>query len=105
MSGTLQIERLAPDRVRLSGTVGFTGVKAALARSEELLDRGGELKLDAAGLEGIDSATLALLLAWAARAAARGMRLEVERAPPALHALAQLCQVEGLLGISAGAAS
>lgn len=105
MTPAFAIERIDPARARLRGRLGFAEAATALARSGELLDGSGSaLELDLAALEGIDSATLAVLLAWSARAARAGGSLRLTRTPADLRALASLCEVEPLLGIAAHAA-
>jgi phospholipid transport system transporter-binding protein len=105
-SAPLRIERGDAASMRVAGRLGFSEAAAALARSGELLDAGTAgapgraIKVDIAGLEGVDSATLAVLLAWAARASARGMSLSFTGVPPGLLALAHLCDAERLLGIA-----
>ncbi len=100
MSGTLRIECIDAQRARVSGPLGFHEAAAAAPRWCEL--RGsGDLALDAAGLERVDSATLAVLLEWAARMQAGGRRLRVVAAPAGLVALARLCDADALLGLSA----
>ncbi|MCK9538116.1 STAS domain-containing protein [Dokdonella sp.] len=102
MTAALAIERLADGRARLRGRLGFGEVAAVLPRGAELIaGRGTDgLELDVAGLQGIDSATLALLLAWAAEAAQAGTRLRLAQAPDGLRALAQLCDAGPLLGLA-----
>jgi phospholipid transport system transporter-binding protein len=63
-------------------------------------DRLAEVVADVGALEGVDSATLAVLLAWAARMQATGRGLRVVAAPAGLAALARLCGAEALLGLS-----
>ena len=101
MSEVVRIERVDAAHARVAGTLGFADAPAALQRGEALFGGGErELKLDVSGLTGVDSATLAILLAWAARAAERGTRLVVAGAPESLKALAHLCDAEPLLGIA-----
>lgn len=97
----MRIERVGATRVRVSGALGFAEAGAAYARYSELLGKGGDgsIELDIAGLQRVDSATLAVLLAWAAHAAERGRTLRLEGTPSGLRALAHLCQAEPLLGI------
>jgi phospholipid transport system transporter-binding protein len=102
----LRIERGEDASMRVAGRRGFSEATAALARSGELLEANGaaagrqDLKVDIAGLEGVDSATLAVLLAWSARARARGITLGFTGVPAGLRALARLCDAERLLGIA-----
>ncbi len=103
MSDALRIERVDATRVRVEGPLGFTEAGAALERDAAWLGAAAPqapLELDVGGVRRVDSATLALLLAWAARAARRGVRLRVTGAPPDLRALAHLCGAEPLLGIA-----
>lgn len=100
MTPAFAIERVDAAHARLRGRLGFAEAAAALPRSGELLEGGQRaIDVDVAALEAIDSATLAVLLAWAARAARAGIALRLSHAPPDLKALAQLCDVEPLLGI------
>lgn len=101
MTPAFTIERVDAARARVRGRLGFAEAAAALARSGELLDGSRHaLELDVAALDGIDSATLAVLLAWSARAARAGVTLRLSHTPPDLAALAHLCEVEPLLGIA-----
>jgi len=100
MSTGFTLERSGEGRVRLAGRLGFDEAPAAFRRTGELLDgSAAELEVDAGALREVDSATLAVLLSWAADAARRGIRLRVSSAPGGLRALAQLCGAEALLGI------
>lgn len=101
VSEPLRIERGDAARVRVSGALGFAEAGVAYGRYGELFGNGakGTVELDIAGLQRVDSATLAVLLAWAARAAHSGCALRLEGTPAGLRALARLCQAEPLLGI------
>lgn len=100
MTPAFAIDRVDSARARLRGRVGFAEAAAALARGDEVLGGGhGAIEVDVAALQEIDSATLAVLLAWAARAARAGGELRLVNPPPGLKALAQLCDAEPLLGI------
>lgn len=97
----LRIERVDATRVRVSGALGFVQAAAAYGRYGEVSGTaGGPIELDVGGLRGVDSATLAVLLAWAARAARGGRTLHLSGVPADLRALARLCDVEPLLGIA-----
>lgn len=98
---TLRIERVDASRARVSGRLGFHEAAAAADRWHELaMDDPAEVIADVGALEGVDSATLAVLLEWAACMQATGRRLRVVAAPAGLAALAHLCGAEGLLGLS-----
>lgn len=101
MSEGLRIERVGAGQVRLAGAIGFEQAAAAFGRGAELLDGSApDLTVDVSGLRDIDSATLALLLAWAAEAARRQVRLRLIAVPADLKALAHMCDAEPLLGIA-----
>ena len=99
MSGVLRIETLDARRARVSGALGFREAALAAPRWRELAGD-GDLALDAGGLECVDSATLAVLLEWAARLRAGGRRLRIVAAPAGLAALARLCDADALLGLA-----
>lgn len=97
----LRIERIDATHVRVSGALGFAEAAAASGRAGELIGNGDRVvELDVAGLLRTDSATLAVLLAWAARAAKNGCTLRLDGASADLRALAHLCEVEPLLGLA-----
>lgn len=101
MTQALHIERVDAGHVRVAGRLGFAEAAAALARGDELSAGGSrEVAIDASGLQQADSATLALLLAWAAHARARGVALRFTHASDGLRALARLCDAEPLLGLA-----
>ncbi|MEO6688766.1 MAG: STAS domain-containing protein [Dokdonella sp.] len=100
-AGALRIERGEGGQFRVAGRLGFSEAATALARSSELLvANGGEVSIDVSGLEAVDSATLAVLLAWGARAQTTGIVLRFIGVPAGLRALAHLCDAEPLLGIA-----
>ena len=97
---TFRIERADAARVRVAGEIGFANAADAVARTGELFTGNADVTVDLAGLARSDSATLGVLLIWAATAAVRGVRLRFANAPPGLMALAHLCDAEPLLGIA-----
>jgi len=100
VSEALRIEHVGAGQVRLAGAVGFEQAAAAFGRGAELVDGSTQdVTVDVSGLRAVDSATLALLLAWAAEAARRNVRLHLAAVPADLTALAHLCDAEPLLGI------
>lgn len=97
MDAAFAIER-GSDGLRLRGRLGFDNAAAATPRWRELVAGAvATADVDAAGLQRCDSATLAVLLAWAAHASAAGARLRFRNLPPELLALARLCGTEDLL--------
>lgn len=89
----------APDTLAVSGSFTFATAAAALAACRKHLQR-GDATLDLAGIAEADSAGLAVLLALAGDARRRGGALRIVRAPESLRALAQLAEVDGLLGFA-----
>ena len=73
--------------------ISFDNAGAALANPP------AQNPVDLSDLADADSATLAVLIAWAARARERGAPLRYLNAPPALRNLARLSDVDGLLGL------
>jgi phospholipid transport system transporter-binding protein len=86
--------------VRVAGEIGFANAGDAVARTGELFAGGSDVTADLAGLVHADSATLGVLLIWAAAAAVRGVKLRFANAPDGLEALAHLCDAEPLLGLA-----
>jgi len=96
VSDALRIERVDAGHVRVAGELGFANAGEGVARAQELP---AGATVDLAGLSRSDSATLGVLLIWAARAAKRGTRITFTNVPAGLRALAHLCDAEPLLGI------
>jgi ABC-type transporter Mla MlaB component len=99
-SGTLRIERADVAHVRVAGEIGFANAGEAVARTGELFAGPADVTVDLSGLTREDSATLGVLLIWAAAAAVRGVRLRFANVPQGLLALAHLCDAEPLLGLA-----
>jgi len=97
---TLRIERVDAANVRVGGEIGFADARDAVARTDELFGGGSNVTIDLGGLTRADSATLGVLLIWAAAAAVRGVRIRFARAPAGVQALARLCDAEALLGLA-----
>ena len=84
----------------LSGTVTFETVEGLWKQSARLLASaaaGGEVTLDLAGVQRVDSAGLALLVDWKGQLLARGSRLRFAAVPPRLLAIARISDAEFLL--------
>ena len=97
----LRIERVDEGHARISGRLGFHEAASAADRWRELATAGSEeIVADVRALENVDSATLAVLLEWAARVQAGSRRLRLVAAPAGLVALARLCDAESLLGLA-----
>jgi len=90
-----------PGHWALAGELTHTTVPDLHARAGELA-LAGDLLLDLAEVERIDSAALALLLHLARRCHRTGGRLTIRNAPPGLVSLADLCGVRALLVLAPG---
>jgi ABC-type transporter Mla MlaB component len=100
VSSRFSIERIDAGHARVSGRIGFDEAAAAPARGGELYAGGGSaVAVDVGALQDVDSATLAVLLDWAAQARRAGTVLSYTGASAGLRALAQLCDSGPLLGI------
>jgi phospholipid transport system transporter-binding protein len=88
--------KLDADRLVVSGPVTMDSVPALLAAGAALLDRVRAVDLGAAAP--LDSASVALVLAWQRAAASSGRTLVVENAPAAFENLARLYGVSRFVG-------
>jgi len=99
-------------RLALSGPVTLANVAAVLAEGRRHLDEGrrrqdeGVRVIDLAGVTEMDSALLALLLAWLRDARRRERSLEIANPPESLRTIARLYGVDSLLtGVGGPAAA
>ena len=97
---SLKLETLAPDRIALSGALSFGDAAQALKQLRAALSGRASVSVDLSGVQRADSAGLAVLLAVAGDARRDKQALRLEAAPEGLRALAQLCEVEHLLGFA-----
>lgn len=100
-AGGLRIEA-GSGKAALSGKVDFSTVPA-LSRQPLAADGDRPLTVDLVGVEHIDSAGLALLVHWAARAQARGGSVRFVNLPAQLEAMARLCDLEEMFGLQEAA--
>jgi phospholipid transport system transporter-binding protein len=84
------------ERLVLSGAVTLGNVAALLDEGRRHVDEGVRT-VDLGEVSEMDSALLALLLAWLREARARGRTLELVRPPEALRTIAKLYGVDSLL--------
>lgn len=96
MAAALQITAAGTGTAQVAGRIHVANAAAALQRFAELPNT-AQVSVDVSRLTDADSITLAVLLAWAARAARQGRRLHYVALPEKLRALAHLCDVEVLL--------
>ena len=86
--------------MKLPGTLTLPSARQtteALAQALAALPAGGTFSIDASGLADLDTSALAVLLQARRAAQARGLRWQLEGAPPKLRQLAGLYGVEALL--------
>jgi phospholipid transport system transporter-binding protein len=95
----LQVSTPAPGILAMSGELVFGTAARALAEAREALQRSGADTLDLSAVTASDSAGLAVLLALRRAARQRGAELRIRALPATLRALAQLGEVESLLGL------
>jgi phospholipid transport system transporter-binding protein len=86
--------------LRVSGAISYANAARALAQAPQPTQSGAPVTIDLAALENADSATLAVLIAWCARAREHGSVLRFARVPQGLQNLARLCEVDALLGMT-----
>ncbi|MBL8298045.1 MAG: STAS domain-containing protein [Rhodanobacteraceae bacterium] len=84
----------------MSGALVFGTAAKALADARPAVARGEVTQLDLAGVAASDSAGLAVLLALRRAAGLHGTELTITSLPATLRALAQLGEVEDLLGMA-----
>lgn len=96
-----RIDFTGDGRASLTGLMTFESVPALFRDLERQEASGAAVEsFDLAGLTAADSAGLALMLEWQARARAAGRGLAVRNAPSGLLRLARLCEAVDLLNLS-----
>jgi ABC-type transporter Mla MlaB component len=96
-----RLETTVDGVLAVSGAISYENA-AQVYRAVPMPTRtGGSIDIDLSGLRDADSATLAVLIGWSARARENGTILRYLHAPQALGNLARLSNVEGLLGLEA----
>jgi phospholipid transport system transporter-binding protein len=86
--------------MKLDGTPMTNENAAALLRQGLDAIRAGDAVFDLSGVTAVDSAAVALLLAWSREAQVRDTRLAFSGVPVDIESLARLYGVDGLLGIA-----
>jgi ABC-type transporter Mla MlaB component len=99
---SLTVEMASSSAGRVAGRIDVDNAATALARGADLFAVGKSLSVDLSALESADSVTLAVLLAWAARARRAGGMLSFEAASSHLRSIAHLSDADGLLGFDGG---
>ena len=95
--------RLEPNvqgTLSLRGAISYENAAEVLrATPQPIIDKGGSADIDLSALQAADSATLAVLIAWAARSRTHGTQVHYRHAPQSLLNLARLSDVATLLGL------
>jgi phospholipid transport system transporter-binding protein len=97
-AAAFQLHRQVPGTLGVSGVLSFATAAAALAAISSALAAEAIVRLDLAGVSHSDSAGLACVLAAQAEALRCGRALTVEHVPAGMRALAQVCEVDAMVG-------
>jgi phospholipid transport system transporter-binding protein len=92
-----RIERTGAFHFQVHGPMTFEWVSNLLQQSEPLFADLPEVEINLERVEKADSAGLALMFEWMARATERDAKVLFTQVPESIHAVADLCQVESLL--------
>lgn len=102
----MQVREASPGRIAVRGRLGFDTARYAHEQGLALIDACNEprIELDCSRITKADSAGLAVLIDWMARARSQGHRLCVVKVPAELTAIARISEVDELLerGIDCG---
>ena len=97
-TAAFRLDRATPGTLGISGVLSFDTAAAALAAIVTALAAEPVTRLDLAGVERSDSAGLACVLAVQAEARRLARPLSVGNMPAGMRALAQVCEVDALVG-------
>jgi len=86
------------EHCRLEGSIDFGNAREVLEAVSPLVERGVARRIDLGGITRSNSVGLALMIEWLAVARRAGRPLEFVAVPEGLRQLADVCQVEGLIG-------
>lgn len=93
-----QLDTGTPGTLGVRGELSFDTAAAAWQAIRVALTGSPLSRLDLSGVSHSDSAGLACVLAVAADATRRGQALQVVHVPAGMQSLAQVCEVDRLLG-------
>jgi len=99
-----EIVLAAPGRIRVSGDLHFADAVAACAAGNALIAgmaAGATVEVSLAGLARINSASVAVLLAWQRTAAAAGRPLLIRDVPQQLAGILRLSGLDEVLPVAA----
>ena len=95
---TVQLSANTPGTLDVSGVLSFDTAASALRAIQAKLAESTVTTLDLAGVRHSDSAGLSCVLAVVAEADRSGRALQVIHMPAGMRVLAQVCEVDRLLG-------
>jgi phospholipid transport system transporter-binding protein len=105
-AGAVEVREAGPGRIEVRGALEYETARHAHQQGVELIasTEAGRLEVNCAHVSRCDSAALAVLIDWMARARARRLRLCVVNLPENLRAIARISEVDALLdqGIDCG---
>jgi len=95
----VRVQSVAPGVCALAGALTFDTVSSLYSQAAVWLAaaQSEQVQLDLSAVQAIDSAGLALLVAWQGRAAAAGVTLQYRHIPQRALALAQISEAVELL--------
>ena len=93
-----QLDVGVPSVLGVDGELSFDTAAAAMQAMQSALDDGRINQLDLARVTRSDSAGLACVLAVVAEVGRRGRSLAVVNMPAGMQALAQVCEVDHMIG-------
>lgn len=97
MVAQAQIVRDGAFRFHVEGEMTFATANELLRQSVSYFQKPQDLEIDLSQVTAADSAGLALLLEWKARAVEDGVQVSVVGLPEAMQSIAHLCRIEELL--------
>lgn len=97
-AAAFQLDRSVPGTLGVRGVLSFETAAAAFEAIAAALAGESPSRLDLSGVGHSDSAGLACVLAVQAHARRLGLALAVEHMPDGMRTLAQVCEVDTLVG-------
>lgn len=94
----VQLTTSTPGTLGVNGVLSFDTAALALRAIQAALAENKVAQLDLAGVRYSDSAGLSCVLAVVAEAARRGHTVQVIHMPAGMQVLAQVCEVDRLIG-------
>jgi phospholipid transport system transporter-binding protein len=96
----VELQEVSEGRVWVTGVLSFSSVNQALKLMQPLLERNEAILVDLSAVERADSAGLALLVEWVARAKQNGIELTYCDIPQQMLAIARVSGLDALLPVA-----